>query len=107
MKLPHLANNWKSTAAGILSFGIATLTTLLAYQIPMAILNPGQTKMYLYFTIIGNVILALFRAWIGLITQDAGTTLATVPGSPTPQVVPSHEIPNQIAAKAVLPEVKP
>lgn len=96
LSLPHLKNNWKSTVSSILT---ATLATSAAFLTPP--LNAlVSAKVILYIgaaQIIGKI-------WIGLIQTDAGTTLATVPGSPTPVVVPSHEIPDQPAATAVLPE---
>jgi hypothetical protein len=96
MTIPHLKNNWKSTASSILT---ATLFTSAAFLAPpMNTLVSGKIILWIgAFQIIGKI-------WIGLLTQDAGSTMAVLPGDPTPQVVPSHEIPNVAAAKVVLPE---
>jgi hypothetical protein len=93
--IPHLATNWKSTVSSVLT---ATLATSAAFLTPPlnALVSP---KVILYLgaaQIIGKI-------WIGLLQQDAGTTMAVVPGSSTPQAVPSHEVPDQPAAKVVLP----
>jgi hypothetical protein len=39
-------------------------------------------------------IIAILRALVDFTKQDAGVTSAIVPGSPTPQLVPSHEVPD-------------
>jgi hypothetical protein len=65
--------NWKTTANGILSFLITTLTTLTAFQIPAAMLNPEQTHYLLWFTIGANLVVALCRVWVGMIQTDAKT----------------------------------
>jgi len=49
---------------------------------------------------VGSLALAL-RIRIGHIQQDPGTQLAQVPGQLSPEVVPSHEIPNDPKAVAI------
>ena len=96
LSLPHLASNWKSTVSSILTATLATSAAFLAP--PLNTLVSAKVILYIGAAqIIGKI-------WIGLIQQDAGTTLAVVPGNPEPQTVPSHEIPDQPAAKVVLPE---
>lgn len=63
-------SNWKTTAAGILSFLIATLTTLTAFQVPSAMI-PGSDRTWMYATVAMNLLLALCRVWIGLLQHDA------------------------------------
>ncbi len=63
-------SHWKTTANGILSFLIATLTTLTAFQVPAALV-PGSNRIYLYFTVGANLVVALCRVWIGLLQNDA------------------------------------
>ena len=63
--------NWKTTANGILSFLITTLTTLTAFQIPAAMLNPQTTHYLLYFTLGANLVVALCRVWVGMLQTDA------------------------------------
>ena len=63
-------NNWKTTMAGILSFLIATLTTLTAFQVPAALV-PGSDKTWMYVTVGMNLLLALCRVWVGLLQTDA------------------------------------
>lgn len=98
MNLAHLQANWKSTFSGILTATLFTTAALLAY--PPVLAHPRTVA------ILGGIQIVA-KIWVSLITQDAGTTVAIVPGTPIPQAVPSHEVPDQPAAKAVLPEVKP
>lgn len=44
---------------------------------------------------------ALLRALVDFLKTDAGVTSAIVPGSPTPQLVPSHEVPDDPNAQSV------
>ena len=66
-----MMTHWKTTANGILAFLITTLTVVLGFQIPTAILNPSASRVYLYSTVAANLVLALCRAWIGMIQHDA------------------------------------
>ena len=60
----------KTTINGFLSFLIATLTTLTAFQVPAA-LTPGADRMWMYFTVGANLLVALCRVWVGLLQGDA------------------------------------
>jgi hypothetical protein len=95
--------HWKSTVSGFLT--ITLITTSVLATLPQVMAHPKTLGIVLG-------VQALAKGYMAWITQDAGTQLAMVPGSATPQAVPSHEIPDQPAAKAVLPasntpEVKP
>ena len=60
----------KTSIAGVLSFLVATLTTLTAFQVPAAF-APGGSKILLIVTTVANLIVALCRVWIGLLENDA------------------------------------
>lgn len=99
--------DWKSTAAGILSFLIATLTTvsaLLAGNDLSAGGGIGTVHVATWVVIGVNASLALCRTWVGLITKDADTVTAIVPGQPGIQNVPAHPIPDDPTAKVVVPK---
>lgn len=100
MNLAHLQANWKSTISGILTVILATISALLALPSVQTLVSPKT------LLILGGVS-AVGKVWMALITQDAGTVIANVPGKTEPVVVPSHEVPDSPVAKAVLPEVKP
>jgi hypothetical protein len=87
--------NWKTTVAGLLSAFVGTIGPVTAYLATTN--NPKATEVCGALTCAG----AVARIWIGLIQNDAGTTLAVVPGSPSPQLVPSHETPDNPAATPV------
>jgi hypothetical protein len=61
----------KTTINGILAFLIATLTSVLAYQVPAAMLSPGQSHIWLWVTLVGNGIVSVLRVWVGLLQGDA------------------------------------
>ena len=61
----------KTSIQGWLGFLIVTLSTTLTYQIPAAMLNPQQTHVWLWVTLVGNGVLALLRAWVGMLQGDA------------------------------------
>lgn len=60
----------KTSIAGVLSFLIATLTTLTAFQVP-ALTNPQASHVYGIALIVANAVVALCRVWIGLLQGDA------------------------------------
>jgi len=61
----------KTTAAGWLSFLITTLTIILAFQLPAALMTPGASRTWLYIQAGGTLALSLCRAWVGLLSGDA------------------------------------
>ncbi len=67
----------KTSIAGFLSFLIATLTTLVAFQAPAAIMTPQSSHVLLYITAGANLAVALCRVWVGMIQGDAPTTPPT------------------------------
>lgn len=66
-----ITSNWKTTAASILSALMVTLTTLVAFQAPAALLTPGASKTLLYVTTGATLLASLCRVWIGLLQNDA------------------------------------
>jgi hypothetical protein len=91
----NFLTSWKSTVSSILTATLATSAAFLAPPMnqlvsPKVVLWIGAAQ------IIGKI-------WIGLISQDAGTTMAVKPGVPGPIALPSHEVPDDPAARAVHP----
>jgi hypothetical protein len=102
MKMNSFLQSWKSTAAGVLSFLLTTLTTVSAFMGAGDLAGGGtihtNTKVVVGF----NIATALCRAWIGFIQQDADKTLAKVPGTLEPQVVAAHPMPDDVSAIPVV-----
>jgi hypothetical protein len=97
----NILTHWKSTVSGILTATLATSAAFLAP--PLNSLVPAKVILWLgAFQIIGKV-------WIGLISQDAGTVQAYIPGQVGVQNVPAHELPDDPKAVVVTKptEVKP
>lgn len=63
--------DWKSTASGILGGLIGTFNGLLAFQIPLALLNPQTTRTWLWITVGCNIGLIVAKVWLGIITKNA------------------------------------
>lgn len=61
----------KTSIAGVLSFLMVTLTTLIAFQAPASLLTPGASHLWLIITTIATLLVSLFRVWIGLLQGDA------------------------------------
>lgn len=68
-------HNWKSTANGVLSFFITTLTTLSGFMVATNLIADGASvhsiHIFTWVAIGINVALALCRAWVGLLQNDA------------------------------------
>lgn len=99
--------DWKSTAAGILSFLITTLTVvsaLLAGNNLSAGGGVGSIPASTWVVISVNGGLALCRAWIGLITTnaDAGAVAAAIAVAPEPSA-PTPTAASLAAAPKVTP----
>lgn len=80
--------DWKSTAAGVLSFLITTLTVLSGFLVAgnFTTSGAGASSIHVstWFVIGINVALALCRAWVGLITTNADAgAVAKVLSTPT------------------------
>lgn len=94
-----MLTDWKSTASGILSFLVTTLTTLSGFLVAGNLITSGSgpnvasIHVATWVTIGVNVALALCRGWIGLITTnaDAGAVAKVLaPLVPTtPVVIPA------------------
>lgn len=86
--------DWKSTVSGILTGLIGTLSSIMAFQVPAALLNPQQARTWLYVTVGCNLGAIIAKVWLGVITNnaDAGAAalalnqLAASPGTGTPFV---------------------
>lgn len=96
MTFPHLGSNWKSTAQGFLSFTVITLLTVQGY---LAVMAPSPILNKILLGV--NISIGLAKAYIGLLTTDAGTVAAIVPGKGV-ETVPSHEIPDSPAAVPIV-----
>ena len=97
LSVPHIPSNLKTTLQGILSLLVIVGLSLQSSLLAMA--PSAQTQKTL--TII-NVSLGIAKAVLGFFQQDAGTTVALVPGVGV-QTVPSHEVPDSPAAIPVIP----
>ena len=101
--------DWKSTAAGILSFLITTLTVisaLLAGNTLSAGGGVGSIQVGTWVVIGVNGLLALCRAWIGLITTnaDAGAVAAALnPPTAGAPAIPAVPMPPTAASLAAAP----
>jgi hypothetical protein len=84
--------HWKSSASGILVLVITTCGVLLANPLT----NTGKSAAIL------ALISALATAYVGIISKDAGTQEAIPPGGGPAVAVPSHEVPDQPGAKAIV-----
>jgi len=67
----------KTTISGILSFVIATATTLTAFLAAQAVANPSQTKLYAEITAGCTLAAALGKVYLGLISKDADQVTQT------------------------------
>jgi hypothetical protein len=89
--------HWKSTVSGFLT--LTLITTGILATLPQVIAYPKTLGVVLG-------VQAVAKGWIAWISQDAGTTLAVTPASPTPVAVPSHEVPDNPTAVPVKEVVK-
>ena len=80
-----LTANWKTTANGLLSAGVAVVIAWMAL--------PAGSRRLVYA-------LAALRALVGFTQTDAGTTLAITPAGDV-RPVASHETPDDSADVAV------
>ena len=76
----------KTSVNGVLAFFIATFTSILAFQIPSAMLSPGQSHIWLWITLVGNGIVSVLRVWVGLLQNDSQPP-------PPPPAVPAQQKP--------------
>lgn len=66
-----MTHDWKSTVSGILTGLIGTFNGLLALQIPLALLSPQTTRMWLWITLGCNVGVIVGKVWLGVVTKNA------------------------------------
>lgn len=85
--------HWKTTVQSWLTVIIGLPPALSAFD------NLMPPKV----AIIISVSAAIAKVVLGQFQQDAGVSLAVLPGQTTPQAVPSHEVPNDPAAVPVAP----
>jgi hypothetical protein len=85
----------KTTLNGAIALFIAA--------VPMAQAYPG---LHISPTIMAWLSFAagVARFGVGIAQKDADTVLATLPGQPVPTVVPAHAVPDNPAAKPVIPQ---
>jgi hypothetical protein len=69
-------SDWKSTAAGVLSGLIGTLTAIMTFQVPSALLNPAQAHTWLWITVGCNLASIIGRVWVGILTNNADAAAA-------------------------------
>jgi hypothetical protein len=87
MRIPPILANWKSTCQAILS----AIIGLSAVAPQISLLDAHQAAILVSAGVVAKV-------FIGILQQDAGSTLAYVRGSKTPVVVDSHETPDDSKA---------
>jgi hypothetical protein len=98
--------HWKTTVNGILAFLITTLTVFSGFLGTIDVTSSGPSVSSIHVSTWVSVgvtlALALCRAWVGLLQQDAGQTPAIPAGGGPVTLVPSHEIPNDPKATPIL-----
>lgn len=88
-----VVKDWKSSAQPILTVFLVVAPLLTA---------PGSPIHSAAFAWAVGILSAAAKVGIGISQKDAGVTLAHVPGSEEPQVVASHEQPDDSAAVPVV-----
>jgi cyanate permease len=63
--------DWKSTVSSILTGLIGTFSTIAAFQVPAAMLNPQQTRVWLYVVVVCNLAAIIGKVWVGILTNNA------------------------------------
>jgi hypothetical protein len=61
----------KTTISSILTGLIATIGGVLAYQIPMTLLTPQVSHVWLIVTVVGQIITIVLKVWVGVLQNDA------------------------------------
>lgn len=102
LMLKFYGPDWKSSLNGDLNlFSKAAATAL-----PFVVITP-QSPLWLKIT---NAVLLMGagggQAVLGRSMKDAGSVLAVLPNSSTPQVVPSTEVPLNPEAEVITPKTK-
>lgn len=73
-------HDWKSTWSAILTGLIGTFSSILAFQIPAALVTPQQAHLWLWITVACNFGTIIAKVWLGVITKnaDASATAAAI-----------------------------
>jgi hypothetical protein len=87
--------NWKTSCSAICSFLMITGVFVSGYI--SSVTNPASWEVKLAAGC--TFLVGLLKVWIGFLMYDAGSVQAMVPGSSTPQTVPSHEVPDNPSAQ--------
>ena len=66
--------DWKSTVAAILSGLIGTFTSIMTIQVPAALMNPGNTRIWLWIVVVCNAGAIIGRVWVGILTNNSDAT---------------------------------
>ena len=66
--------HWKTTVEGILAGLIGTLTGVMTFQVPAALLTPQGTHTWLWITVGCNLGCIIGRVWLGILQNDAPAT---------------------------------
>ena len=61
----------KTTLNGVLALFITVLSSVMAYQVPSAMLSPGQQHTWLWITGICNLLCGVLRAVVGFLQTDS------------------------------------
>lgn len=89
--------DWKTSLNGDLNLiksAAASLSVIL-------IITPQSPRWMIYLSAACVIISGGGQAGLGRLMTDAGTVLAKVPGVAVPQIVASHEVPDDKSAKVV------
>lgn len=101
-------HDWKSTVGGILSGLIGTLTSVMTFQVPTALLNPQQAHTWLYIVVGCNLGAIIGKVWLGIITKNADAEAVAKAINQVADIGPGAT-PSTAASltASVAPEVKP
>jgi hypothetical protein len=103
-----MTGSWKTTTASILSALMVTLSTLVAFQTPAALLTPGASRILLYITTGATLLASLCRVWVGLLQNDAPPPASIAPITVTvPVPVTVIHAPTALAALPVGQQISP
>jgi cyanate permease len=90
--------DWKSTASGILTGLIGTFTAIMTFQVPTALLNPQQTRTWLYVVAGCNLASIIGTVWVHIITQNADADAVALALKTGAAIAPSGEAVTPTAA---------
>jgi hypothetical protein len=68
---PTILGMSKTSVNGVLALLITILSSLMAYQIPAALMNPNVNHIWLWVTAIANLITGILRALVGFLQADS------------------------------------